>query len=951
METKINVLFYKFEQDNLSELVSTIKQLDYTIDYKNADELSLVKSEIINQRWDVLVLNKGINKETLDEIMEFIYDLKSDLSLLYIVEKIEKELIQKVYQNINNDIVIGQNKSQIALAIIRAFECAKSIKQADFNQKELLRSQKTISEHDYFLNQVIESTTNAIYLKGIDGRYWGCNTAFANILELPKDQIIGKTVFDVAPNNLAITYNEMDQAFFKNPVTQQYESKVKNVAGETFDVLFFKTPLKDSEGNVIGLLGHMFNITEQKKTEQELYQEKEKVQLIIDSADEIYVSFDLEGNITSVNRKASEILNHDRDDLIGKNWFETFVLDKDKGEIKQLFQDILDGNLSKEERFERKLVTPLNKEILISWSSRILRDENGSVQGLLSLGRDVTHRSNLELELQVSERKYKTLVENMHEGIGIVDIYEKVVFCNEAFNKIFGFETGSMLGKNLKDYVIEEDLEQIYTETDKRKKNQKSQYLINITREDGKNRIVSVSSVPWKNNKNEVIGAIGLITDVTAQEFATKRLEQKVRIEQSIINISSQFINSDNFNSKLDATLVELKNIIEAERYGILLVQNSTLKLVSERYSENIDGQEISFEELSAKDFEYGLDMLDSFDFIFFDDVKQLPAEAQKEKEILSKYGIFNFLGIPFYSGEKLTGLITISNIYAVDEWTLEDLSSLRTISEIIEHAFGHNKAEEKVKQLNQDLIEKNKELEQVVYVTSHDIRSPIINILGFSDELIKALNVLAERIFDSSNSIANTEDIENIIRKKIPQILNFIKISGQKIDKLLLALLKLSRLGRATFNTVNVDMNQLINTVLTNYEFTIKQENIKIELDSLPGCYADELAVNQVFSNLIDNAIKYRSPERPLVIKITGNEDNGKVVYCIQDNGIGISEEELDKIFDVFYRIDPQNQVGEGIGLSLIKKTVEKLGGEISLGSKEGEGTSFYISLQKQKE
>jgi len=901
--------------------------------------------------WDILAVGPEVKPEIYDELSEFIQDLKGNLSLLYMVEEVDTEIISKVYTDIRNDIITDRSTKQLSLALIRIFECTKNIKQADFTQKELLRSQMTITEQDYFLNQVIESTTNPIYLKNVEGRYWGCNNAFADILGLPKDKIVGKTVFDVAPNDLAQKYREMDQEFFTNPVTQKYESQVKNSAGETFDILFYKSALKDSEGNVIGLLGHMFNITDQKRLERELHQKKEKIQLIIDTADEIYVALDLEGNITNVNRKAGEVLNYDEKELIGKNWFDAFVLDKETDKIKQVFHNILNGNISEDEKIEQQLVTPLNKKKLISWSSRILRDRNGNIQGLLSMGRDVTNRSNLELELQESEQKYRTLVENMHEGIGIADLDEKVIFCNDAFNKIFGFETGSMLGKNLRDYIFEDDLQKMYTETDRRKKNQKSQYRINIKREDNKNRVVSVSSVPWKNNKGEVIGSIGLVSDVTAQEFATRRLEQKIKIEQSIINISSQFISSDNFNAKLDATLIELKNIIDAERYGILLVQNSTLKLVSEQYNENATEQEVNLEELSTKDFQYGLGMLDSFDFIFFDDVKQLPAEAQKEKEVLSGHGIFNFLGIPFYSGDKLTGLITISNIYDVDDWTIEELSSLRTVSEIIGHAFNHYRAEEKVTQLNQDLIEKNNELEQVVYVTSHDIRSPIINILGFSDELIKTLNKLAGRVFDASNNIVNKEDVEKIIHNEIPRILEFIKISGQKIDKLLLALLKLSRLGRATFNKVNVDMNKLIKTVLNNYKFTIDQKDIKIELDDLHGCYADELAVNQIFSNLIDNAIKYQSPERKLIIKITSESNDDKVIYSIQDNGIGISEEELDKIFDVFYRIDPGNMEGEGIGLSLIKKTIEKLGGEISVGSKEGEGTRFYISLQKQKE
>ena len=951
MNNKIKGLFYKIDEKEVLQLVSELEKMEYLLEFKTVDTLNLVKSEIMNSSWDVLVLENEKQERSIEEILDFINDVKSNISILVVSEVISSDLVQTVFKHGKNDIVPRNDKCQVCFALIRNFEKTNTRNQADFTRKELLRTQKTQHEHESFLNQVIESTTNPIFYKGLEGRYLGCNTAFANFLGMSKDEIIGKTVFDVSHSKLAQKYFEMDQEFFKNPITQHYEYQAIDAKGNVMDVIFYKTAINDDEGNVVGLLGHMFDITDRKKLEREIYQEKELAQNIVDSTDQLIVTLDMEGNISSLNKKACDVLQCDKNDVIGKNWFQTFIPGDDIEKIQKIFFDIIENKADIDVKVEGKVRTMLNEEKVILWTNKIIWNKKNEKIGTLSLGTEITNKDKLEFELKESEYRYKTLVENMHEGIGIVDLDENVVFCNNSFNKIFGLEDDSMVGKDFKEFVDNDSLELINDETDKRRKNEKSQYKINIKRNDGKKRIINISSVPWKDVNNEIKGAISLITDITAQYFATKRLKQKVKIEQSIINISSQFISSENFHSKLDAALNELQNIIEAERYAVFMVHNNNLKLISEQFSGKPQGNGVDFGGLSFENMKYGLNMLNSLDFVFFDDVSKLPEEANDEKEFLKEHNIFNLLSIPFYSGSELMGLLSIANIYDVNDWTIEDLSSLRTITEIIGHAYSRYKAEEKVKQLNQDLVTKNKELEQVVYVTSHDIRSPVVNILGFSDEMIKALNKLADRVFDKANTIQNKEDVEYLINKDIPHILSFIKVSGQKIDKLLLALLKLSRLGRAAINKVNVDMNKMFEVVLNTYEYKIKQDNILIEKDNLPACYTDEVAINQVFSNLIDNAIKYRSHDREAVIKIKGWEQDDKVHYSIEDNGIGISEAELDKIFDVFYRIDPENQEGEGIGLALIKKTIERLDGNISVGSTEGKGTKFYISLEKTKE
>ncbi len=945
----IKGLFYKVDTNEIKQYAQELNTLEYFLEFKLVTTLNHVKSEILNNTWNMVLLDGTVEQNDMEEILDFIHDTNRNISILVLSKSINKPLLEFVLQKPKMDIVRKDNLNQLAYSIINNFEKTQTLNQNEFAKKELIRLQKTQSEHDHFLNQVIESTSNPIFYKGTEGRYFGCNTAFANFIGLPKNEIIGKTVFEIAPKEFARKYHKMDQEFFENPVTQQYEYKVANMQGEIMDVVFYKSAIRDDNGNVVGLLGHMFDISDRKKLETDLKREKELAQKILDTSDEMFVSMDLHGNITSVNKKTCDVFRCGKQHLIGKNWFSD-IIPKDEVEVsKESFKEIISKSANHRESVHRKIITFDKQEKQVSWKIGQIADAEGNISGVLISGREM-HGQDITHKLEMSEKRYQLLIENMQEGIGIADLNENVVFSNAAFDKIFGFEPGEMVGKNLKDFIIEEEMEKVFKETGKRKSNLKSVYKLAIKRKDSKQRVINVSSVPWKDNKDQIIGAIGMVTDITTHDYFTKRLESKVKIEQSIVKISSQFISTENFDDKLNFALKELHTIIEAERYGMLIVKDNSITLNAEQHFSGSTNMGVEFQPIEYKKFQFALKMLESLDFIFIDDITKLPEEAKTEKEIFTQHRIFNFLGIPFYSQSKLAGILAISNIYNVNEWTIEDLSLLRTVADVIGHAYHRKIAEDKAQSLKYDLITKNKELEQVVYVTSHDIRSPVVNILGFSDEMIKALNKLTNKVFDEANTIQNRGDIEYLINKDIPQILNFIKISGQKIDKLLLALLKLSRLGRAAINKANVNMNELMSSLLSTFEYKVKELDIEIQTENLHNCYTDEVQINQVFSNIIDNAIKYRSPQRKAVIKISSQQNNNKITYCIEDNGIGIPESELDKIFDVFYRIDPENQEGEGMGLALIKKTIERLDGDISVGSVQGEGTKFYISLEKQK-
>jgi PAS domain S-box-containing protein len=288
-------------------------------------------------------------------------------------------------------------------------------------------------------------------------------------------------------------------------------------------------------------------------------------------------------------------------------------------------------------------------------------------------------------------------------------------------------------------------------------------------------------------------------------------------------------------------------------------------------------------------------------------------------------------------TGDIIWGILNITGIFSKSEnriqWVLQ-----------IQETTARKKAEETIKELYSDLKQKNREMEQLVYVTSHDLRSPLVNIKGFGGELQVSFNQLKSLIHEylPRTGLAEISAIE----EEINESFEYINVSVDKMDRLLKGLLDYSRLDKKGETTELVSMNNLVADVLKTNEYLLKSEGIEVSVERLFDCYASEPLMNQAISNLIGNAIKYLDKSRPGKIKIFGGKNEKNAWYCIEDNGIGISKTHQEKVFELFYRYDPDLGEGEGLGLSTVKKIMEIHGGKIVLESMENMGSRFFLYL-----
>ena len=237
-----------------------------------------------------------------------------------------------------------------------------------------------------------------------------------------------------------------------------------------------------------------------------------------------------------------------------------------------------------------------------------------------------------------------------------------------------------------------------------------------------------------------------------------------------------------------------------------------------------------------------------------------------------------------------------------------------------------------------------SEDMETLMHVISHDLRAPIVTIQGFCQELTMACDRLKTLFEEEAMSDAVREHVNPLVTQDIPEAVRFIRAGADSVNSVTSGILRFIRLGQMDIQWERLDVNQLMMGIVSSMEFQLKKKGVVLQIGDLPDCMGDDVLVTQVFSNLIDNAQKYLEPSRPGEITISGKTVNGWSVYAITDNGIGISPEHHARIFQVFHRLTPQHEKGEGLGLSIVQRITDRHQGKIEVESSPGNGTTFQV-------
>jgi signal transduction histidine kinase len=256
--------------------------------------------------------------------------------------------------------------------------------------------------------------------------------------------------------------------------------------------------------------------------------------------------------------------------------------------------------------------------------------------------------------------------------------------------------------------------------------------------------------------------------------------------------------------------------------------------------------------------------------------------------------------------------------------------------------------AELKLQRYSAELKQSNEDVLSFAYIVSHDLRAPLVSIKGFAGELQYALQEI-ESVLDRCRPHLSEQEqaqLATTYRKDVPVAMDFIKSSVNRMDGLISAVLVLSRLGHRELKPEPLDMTEIAKSIFSSLAHQIEQRKTAVTIGELPAITADKLAMEQIMGNLLDNALKYLDPVREGKITITAGHNGEEIVFHVIDNGRGIAQEDMHKVFEIFRRAGKQDVPGEGMGLAYVKTLVRRQGGRIWCESEPGKGTTFSFTI-----
>ncbi len=733
----------------------------------------------------------------------------------------------------------------------------------------------------------------AVYQAKKDGEdfvFTDFNRAAERIDKIKKEEVIGKSVLEMFPGVKEFGLFEVFQRVWKTgkserfPVSQYQDERIVGWR----DNYVYKLP----SGEIVAIYD---DVTERKQAELAVRMSEQCFRAIADYTYfwEIWVS--PRGRLLWTNPAVHRVTGYSIKELMTMSDFPmSLIYEEDRDRMSRAFKSALRGSTGREVQFRlrRKDGTVIWAEV--SWQP--IYNERGISQGHRASVREITARKHAEEALQESEYKYRTLLKNIPQKIFYKDLNSAYVLCNESYAEDLKIKPGEIKGKTDYDFYPEE-LAGKYRADDKRiMQSGKAEEIEEGYIKAGQRVTVHTFKAPVKDEKGNTIGIFGVFWDITER----KQMEDALRAARD-----------------------DWENIFESISDGVLIL---------DREHHIIDANRATIGALQrSKD-----EIIGRYCYELFHCSDHPPEQCPHEKVLASSHPETAEMEIEILDRVHL---VTVAPVFDKEGNIAKTIHIARDITE-------RKRAEETRDMLNKELEAKNEELESILYVASHDLRAPLVNIQGFSHELSRICELIHSAFADRGIAAKMGEKLNVLWNKDIPEALGYILSSTSKMDSLLSGLLRLSRLGQAAMKVERLDMNSMLADITRSMEYQMKKAAVSLEIEPLHPCLGDAAQINQVFSNLLDNAIKYLDDSRPGRIHIYSKVEDGESIYCVEDNGVGIAAEHQDKIFEIFHQLEPDRKKGEGLGLTIVRRILDRHNGRIWLESECGKGSKFFVSL-----
>ncbi len=851
--------------------------------------------------------------------------------------------------------------------------------------------EKALKESEEELRAMFDSVRDGIIVVDMLGNMQRMNDAALRMTGYTREELIGKSAMDfVHPDDLDKVVADMGKTLESNQLIDAalcYRLVRKD--GSIFEAEMGTGILRDAEGNIKGLVGVMRDITERKRMQEELQASEEKLRFTFQSIKDMLIVTDLETRVIDVNETTLQLTGYSREELLGRGGFDLISpKDRDRA-IAPMGEALQTGRPL--ERIELAVITADGGELETEFSINMVHNAEGNPTGFIAVARDISERIRYERALKESEEKLRIMFESMRDAVILTDLNGKIIEVNNAAVKMHGYaDREKMLGRNGLDLVAERDRKGVVDRAMQQSRGESPGDITEIhvlLRADGTEFESESSRTVLRDAAGKPMGFIAVERDISERKRMEQALiESESRFRSLFENMNSgvavyeaikggeDFVFKD-FNSAAERIgnikKEELigKSILEAypniKEYGLFDVlqrvwqtgeseslrdwyyqderrsgwrDNYIYKLASGEVVavyDDITERKQAEEDLRRSEEKLRAMFESTSDGLIVTDSRLTVVDANEAAARIfgykNKQEIIGRPGLEFMETErKGDGDGKTSDVELSVSQLRDHAGNLAGFISIARDVTVRKRMEANLKRTVKDLERANRDMQQFVYVASHDLQEPLRMISSYTQLLARRYKGKMDT--DADDFITYAVNGANLLQERIQALATYSRVNTR---------------GKPF---IQADMERALGNVVESLASAIESAAAVVTHDPLPVVTADVTQMEQLLQCLLDNAIKFRS-DAPPQIHVSAEEHETEWVFSVSDNGIGIDPEFKDRIFVIFQRLHGGQFLGTGIGLPVCKRIMERHGGDIWMESETGKGATFYFSIPKKVE
>ena len=693
-------------------------------------------------------------------------------------------------------------------------------------------------------------------------------------------------------------------------------------------------PLRDDDGTVTGAVFLVDDITERKRREWALQEERDRFETLFDNLPTPVVHGVLDGEafiVSTVNTAFEEVFGFRAEDVRGENVGE-FIVPEGQTEAVEIDRDAIEAGPVQKEVRRATAEGPRDFHVQVT-----ARQKGADAAEIYAIYTDITERRQMEDALRRREERLRSITQNISDGIYRSDPDDGILYANDAFVQMFGYES--------LDEVRARDSVDLYGSPEERERlvriEQEEGALdgveVEFRRRDGTTFVGLLSSRAIRNEDGTVDCYDGVITDITERKAYEEEMAYRSELERIIVDTSTRFISApiDDLDQAIEDALGKVGAFVAADRSYVFLVdaEAQTTSNTHEWCNEGIASHQPMLQDIPYSAMPWFMDKMHRHEPLVTPRVPALPDVASALQEILEDGNIQSLVVLPMTRGDTLVGFIGFDAVREQRDWDSDTVTILRVLGDAISSAL-HRKEMEKTLREAKEEAEKASVLKSAMLANmSHEIRTPLTSIVGLSEVLQENLG-------------GDQAELADIVYK-----------SSQRLKETLTSVLQLSKLEAGAHELEREPVGLAVvadETVKLLHPKAVDQSvEIEAQVPDTPVTGAwDEGALKRIVTNLAENAIKFTPTDGTVEVRVRA--DGPEAVLEVKDTGVGIEEDFLPDIFNAFEQeeggIDREHE-GSGLGLAITKRLTEALGGTIAVESEKGEGTCFTVRLPRRHE